>query len=285
VEPLITPQELLPHLADPGWVIVDCTFDLADANLGRSEYENGHIPGAVYASLDRDLSARPDGTNGRHPLPAPDDLAQVFSGLGIDDRSLVVAYDRNGSPYAARLWWSIRYLGGTCRVLDGGYEAWRQAGYPVRQGDETRPPGHFAPVVDRQMLATAHQVATGLGREVLLDARAPERYRGDEEPYDRVGGHIPGAHNFYWHDNLDEDGRFKAAATLRDRYRQTFGGRPTSAVIAYCGSGVTGCHLLLGMAHSGIEGGRLYAGSWSEWCSDPSRPVAVGDEILDVGTA
>ncbi len=280
MDPLITPGQLLPHLDDPDWVVVDCSFDLVDKSLGESDYLQGHIPGAVYADLERDLSARPDGKNGRHPLPPPVELARVFSRLGIDNQAMVVAYDRNGSPYAAHLWWSLRYLGGDCRVLDGGYSAWVEAGYEVRTGAEKRDPARFVPTVDRGMLVTAGQVEAGLGtgRELLVDARAPERYRGEQEPYDLVAGHIPGAANAFWKDNLDDSGRFESRAVLRGRFEKILGGSPPSAAVAYCGSGVSACHDLLAMAHAGLDGARLYAGSWSEWSSDPAHPVAVGNE-------
>lgn len=280
MDPLITPAELRSHLDDPDWVVVDCSFDLVDKDLGRSDYLQGHIPGAVYADLERDLSARPDGRNGRHPLPPSEELARVLSGLGIDDQAMVVAYDRNGSPYAARLWWILGYLGGRGRVLDGGFWAWVEAGYEVRTGAEKRAPARFRPKVDQSHLVTAAQVEAGLGtgQDLLIDARAAERYRGEQEPYDRVAGHIPGAANAFWKDNLDPSWRFEAPSALRDRYLKILGGAPSSAAVAYCGSGVSACHDLLAMAHAGLAGGRLYAGSWSEWSSDPARPVAVGNE-------
>lgn len=281
MQPVITPQDLLPHLEDPKWAIVDCTFDLNNPRQGEADYLKTHIPGAVYADLERDLSALPNGKNGRHPLPSPEDLARVFSRVGIDEDSTVVAYDRNGAPYAARLWWSLQYLGGSkLAVLDGGLDAWVQAGYPVRSGAEMNTPARFVPAVQSDMLVTTPQIGArlGSGEDLLLDARAPERYRGEEEPYDPVAGRIPGAANFDWEDNLDENGRFKSPAALREQYERVLGAHPSSAVVAYCGSGVTSCHLLLAMAHAGIGGGRLYAGSWSEWCSDPTRPIAVGVE-------
>jgi thiosulfate/3-mercaptopyruvate sulfurtransferase len=280
VDPIITPEELLPHLDDADWVVVDCSFELVDKKLGESDYLQGHVPGAVYADLERDLSARPDGRNGRHPLPPPDDLAEVLSRLGIDNQKMVVAYDRNGSPYAAHLWWILHYLGGRCRVLDGGFWAWVEAGFEVRTGIEKRDRARFVPHVHHSMLVTASEVGAslGTGRELLVDARAPERYRGEQEPYDRVAGHIPGAANAFWKDNLDEVGRLQSRAALRRRFERILGGSPPSATIAYCGSGVSACHNLLALAQAGLDGARLYAGSWSEWSSDPARPVAVGDE-------
>jgi thiosulfate/3-mercaptopyruvate sulfurtransferase len=280
MDPLISPEDLLLHIDDPEWIVVDCSFDLIDKRLGESDYLQGHIPGAVFVDLERDLTARPNGRNGRHPLPAPNALAQVFSRLGIDNQTTVVAYDRNGSPYAAHLWWILHYLGGRCRVLDGGFWAWVEAGYEVRSGPEQRDPARFVPKVAPDMLVTVHQIEAGLGagHELLVDARAPERYRGEEEPYDPVAGHIPGAANSFWKDNLDETGRFKSRAALRGQCAQILGERPASEAIAYCGSGVSACQLLLAMAHAGLDGARLYAGSWSEWSSDPGHPVAVGKE-------
>lgn len=281
MKPLITPQELLPHLEDPDWVVVDCSFDLTHTTKGEADYLEAHIPGAVYADLERDLSAARDGKNGRHPLPSPEALARVFSKLGIDRDSTVVAYDRNGSPYAARLWWSLRYLGAAkAVVLDGGFEAWAQAGYPVRAGAEQRSPADFVPSVESNKLVSGQEIAARLelGKDLLLDARSPERYRGEEEPYDPIAGRIPGASNLFWEENLDATRRFKAPASLREQYDRILGTRPASELIAYCGSGVNACHLLLAMEHAGIRGARLYPGSWSEWCSDPSRPVALGGE-------
>jgi thiosulfate/3-mercaptopyruvate sulfurtransferase len=284
VDPLITPAELLPHLDDPDWLVVDCSFDLVDKSLGQSDYLQGHIPGAVYADLERDLSARPNGRNGRHPLPSPEELARVLSRLGIDNQTMVVAYDRNGSPYAARLWWILGFLGGRCRVLDGGFWSWVEAGHGIRTGVESRATVRFQPKVDESILVTAAQVEAGLGtgRDLLIDARAAERYRGEQEPYDRVAGHIPGAANAFWKDNLDRSWRFESPSALRERYLKILGGAPSSAAVAYCGSGVSACHDLLAMAHAGLAGARLYAGSWSEWSSDPARLVAVGNEPATV---
>jgi thiosulfate/3-mercaptopyruvate sulfurtransferase len=280
VDPLIAPADALAHLDDPAWAIVDCSFELVDKAKGEEDYLKGHIPGAVYAQLERDLSDPPNGTNGRHPLPSPSALARVFSRWGIDNRTTVVAYDRNGSPYAARLWWSLRYLGGVCTVLNGGFDAWVESGFAVRSGAETRRQARFVPHVDSRMLVGVEEVLSNLGsgRALLVDARAPERYRGETEPYDPVSGHIPGATNAFWKDNLDEAGRFKPPSALRKRFEHVLGGVPPSKAVAYCGSGVSACQILLGMAQAGMEGVRLYAGSWSEWCSDPARPVAVGDE-------
>ena len=286
--PLISPEDLLTHLDDPLWVIVDCTFELSEPFQGESEYLQSHIPGAVFADLERDLSAVRDGANGRHPLPTPQALAEVFSRLGIDDSCMVVGYDRSGGPYASRLWWSLRYLGHFgVAVLDGGYPAWVRAGYPVRSGSETRDGARFVPSVQTRMLVDADEIIGRLDTRTLrlLDARAPERYRGDEEPIDPVAGHIPGAANVFWNDNLDEEGRFNLSALLEARYRRVLGRYPPSAAVAYCGSGVTGCHLLLAMEQAGIRGARLYAGSWSEWASDPTRPVALGDEPPAVGSS
>jgi len=285
--PLISPENLLAHLDDPVWAIVDCTFELSQPLQGESEYLQSHIPGAVYADLERDLSATRDGKNGRHPLAAPQALAVVFSRLGIDGPSMVVAYDRSGGAYASRLWWSLRYLGHfKVAVLDGGFPAWLKAGYPARSGGEKREPTHFVPSVQTKMLVKADEIdRPGEKTLRLLDARAPERYRGDEEPLDLAAGHIPGAVNVFWKDNLDEEGGFISSELLEKRYRRVLGRYPPSVAVAYCGSGVTACHLLLAMEHAGISGARLYAGSWSEWSSDSSRPLALGDEPLPSGSS
>jgi thiosulfate/3-mercaptopyruvate sulfurtransferase len=273
---LITPDALAAHLGDPAWAIIDCRTDLANPSWGRSTYLQAHIPGAMHADLETDLSAPRTGLNGRHPLPSPDHLASVFSRWGIDDRVQVVAYDAGVDFFAARLWWTLRYLGHeSVRVLDGGYAAWQAAGRPTSAGEERRAARRFVPRPHPEHIQPAAQV---LGARRLLDARAPERYRGEVEPLDRVAGHIPGARSYEWRRSFGPDGRLLPARALRAQLEGALAGVPPEQAVIYCGSGVSAAHVLLAMAAAGLEGARLYPGSWSEWCADPSRPVATGDE-------
>ncbi len=276
---LISVSELAGQLEDPSWAIIDCRFDLVDLDRGEAEYRQAHIPGAVYAHLERDLSAAPDGRNGRHPLPEPAVLAARFSALGIGAETQVVAYDASGGPFASRLWWSLHWLGHeAAAVLDGGFPAWVKDGHPLREGFEVRPPATFIPSSAKFGTSHAEQVLSAIqdNKHLLLDARAPERYRGEEEPLDSVAGHIPGAANYFWQLALDEEGKFRPADELRVEFETLLDGRAPEDVITYCGSGVTGAHLQLAMRHAGLEGMRLYPGSWSEWCADTHRPIAAG---------
>jgi thiosulfate/3-mercaptopyruvate sulfurtransferase len=278
---LISSSELLPHLDDPRWVIADCRFDLAARSKGLEDYLKAHIPGAVYAHLERDLAGPATGRDGRHPLPPPAILAATFSRWGIGSGVQVVAYDDDGGAMAARLWWTLRYLGHEAvAVLDGGIDAWRESGGPLRSGEERGREARFEASLQTGHRVTAADVLAGLTtqRDLLIDSRAVERYRGDEEPLDPVAGHIPGARNRPWRDNLTSDGRMRPPEALRREFAHLLAGRPPAQAIVYCGSGVTACQNLLALEHAGLGGARLYAGSWSEWCSDVSRPVATGDE-------
>jgi thiosulfate/3-mercaptopyruvate sulfurtransferase len=257
-------------------VLLDCGFDLADTTAGERAHAAGHIAGAVYAHLDGDLSGAKTGHNGRHPLPVRETFAATLGRWGVTPSAQVVCYDAQGGPYAARAWWLLRWMGhAAVAVLDGGTQAWAASGGglqagPVVAGAVAPYPAQTAamPTVD-----TAQLLAT-LGRGRVLDARAAERFRGEVEPLDAVAGHIPGASNRFFKDNLDAQGRFKTAAELRAAF-EAFG-TPAADIVHQCGSGVTACHNLLAMAHAGLEGSALYPGSWSEWCSDPARPVARG---------
>jgi thiosulfate/3-mercaptopyruvate sulfurtransferase len=265
----------------PGEVlIVDCNFDLADPGKGEREFRLGHIPGAAYASLDRDLSdlSRQHEGLGRHPLPLAAAFSAVLSRWGWRAGMPVVSYDAgSGALAAARLWWLLRLAGvRDVAVLDGGFAAWKKAGLPVEEGE---PAARAATDVvlhyDETQVLIDH---AGLqdGSQQLLDARAAPRYRGDVEPLDRVGGHVPGALNRPFSDNLADDGRFKPAAQLRAEFSAVLGATAPTDVVHMCGSGVTACHNQLAMEHAGLHGSRLYAPSWSGWVSDPSRPVAKG---------
>lgn len=274
---LIQAHTLNGRLSDPDWVIVDCQYDLADKNAGYRYYLAGHIPGAVYAGLHKDLSGSQPVTDcGRHPVPSTEELEEKFSAMGIENRSQVVVYDRSGGAYAARLWWLLHYAGhDRAAVLDGGLDAWTQAGYELEAKQPRAVAGNFKAVIDTGRLVRVHEVPT-VPR--LIDSRAPKRYSGETEPLDRVGGHIPGALNRYWKDNLDEQGKFLPPDSLRPALGGIYGDAQPEGVTFYCGSGVTACHNLLAAVHAGYPLPKLYAGSWSEWCSDPARPVAVGYE-------
>jgi len=273
---LISTSALAMRLDDDHVAIVDCRFQLAEESWGERAYVESHIPHAVYAHLDRDLSGPKSGTNGRHPLPDPEAAARTFARLGITSGVQVVAYDQDNGMYASRLWWMLRWLGhDAVAVLDGGFAKWTAEGRDTRSGTETRAPQTFIAASRDEMLATVDQVAAlRADRDwQLVDARAPERFRGDVEPLDKVAGHIPGAANHWYQTNLDAQGSFRSPEELRAHMRATLGDHPADRIVCYCGSGVTACHNLLALEHAGLTGAKLYAGSWSEWSSDPRRPV------------
>ncbi|MFT3665145.1 sulfurtransferase [Piscinibacter sp.] len=277
---LIAAAELRALLAAGGAppVIVDCGFDLADTGAGERAWREAHAAGSFYLHLDRDLSGAKNGRNGRHPLPERAAFAATLGRLGITPATQVVALDRQGGPYAARLWWMLRWMGHeAAAVLDGGLDAWRAAGGAVDALAPAATAG--APYPERAPLAPtldADALLERLGRVRLIDARAGERFRGEVEPLDPAAGHIPGALNRFFKDNLGADGRFKSAAALRAEYEALLGGDAPARTVHQCGSGVTACHNLLAMEHAGLDGSCLYPGSWSEWCSDPARPIATG---------
>jgi len=260
-------------------VLIDTGFDLADVAAGERSWREGHVPGSLYLHLDRDLSGAKTGTNGRHPLPARDVFAATLGRCGITPQTQVVAFDRQGGMYAARLWWMLRWMGhSAAAVLDGGVAAWAAAGgaLVVEESATTA----AAPYPERSSLGatiTADALAARLGRARLIDARAGERFRGEVEPLDAAAGHIPGASNRFFKDNLDAaSGRFKPVAQLRAEFAPLLGATGAAEVVHQCGSGVTACHNLLAMEHAGLAGSVLYAGSWSEWSANPARPVARG---------
>ena len=276
--PLVSPEQLISALAAGATpLIVDCSFDLADVAAGERAYGQGHLPGALYAHLDRELAGAKTGRNGRHPLPARADWAATLARLGVTTERAVVVYDAQGGMYAARAWWMLLWAGHRAvSVLDGGLAAWKAAGGAVDSGvvAPVAAPSPYplaeslVPSVDAEALHRA------LGRVTLVDARAGERYRGEVEPLDKRAGHIPGARSRFFKDNLDAQGRFKPADQLRATFA-AFGVEPRQ-VVHQCGSGVTACHNLLAMEVAGLKGSSLYPGSWSEWSSDPERPVAIG---------
>lgn len=277
---IIPVSELAIHLDDPDWVIVDCRFSLANTERGLSDYLDAHIPGAVYAHLDEDLSAQVvPGETGRHPLPSVEVAARVFSKWGIDQDVQVVVYDDAGGALAAvRVWWMLRWLGhDAVAVLDGGWQAWRERGYPLHGGVQSRPWRQFIPSPRPELIATSDDVDS-IRRDPayrLVDARANERYHGQNETIDPVAGHIPGAISFPYTDNLKPDSTFLPIEQLRSRYQAMLGDVPPENAVFYCGSGVTSVHNILAMQHAGLGEGRLYVGSWSEWITDSSHPVTT----------
>ncbi|PFH30483.1 sulfurtransferase [Burkholderia sp. JKS000303] len=278
---LISAANLAERLAAaPGSVAVfDCRFDLVDPNAGEAAYAAGHIADAQYLHLDRDLSGRKTGTNGRHPLPSRDALATLLANRGVKQGQQVVAYDAHGGAYAARLWWLLRWLGhDSVAVLDGGLQAWETAGEPLTTDVPHPAAGDFRTGAPLESTVDAAAVLANVTSptRVVIDARAPDRYRGENETIDRVGGHIPGARNRFFKDNLNADGRFKTGHELRETFTTLLAGTEPNRVILQCGSGVTACHNALALEIAGLHGASLYPGSWSEWSADPSRPVATG---------
>ncbi|KIP13640.1 rhodanese-like domain protein [Burkholderia sp. MSHR3999] len=259
--------------------LFDCRFDLADTGAGETAYAAGHIPGAQYLHLDRDLSGRKTGTNGRHPLPTRDALVATLVDRGLNQGQQVVAYDAQGGSYAARLWWLLRWLGhDSVAVLDGGLQAWQAAGQPLTTETQHPSRGDFRAQAPLESTVDAQAVLANLTSHarVVIDARAADRYRGENETIDPVGGHIPGARNRFFKDNLAADGRFKTGHELRETFSALLAGTEPNLAILQCGSGVTACHNALAMEIAGLHGASLYPGSWSEWCADPSRPIATG---------
>jgi thiosulfate/3-mercaptopyruvate sulfurtransferase len=280
---LIDAASLRKLIGDAGVAVIDCRFDLQDPEAGRRAYLRGHIPGARYADLNKDLSAPVSSSSGRHPLPTPQDFAAKLDQLGVGNHTQVVAYDENNGSFAARLWWMLRWVGlPSAAVLDGGLKAWIDAEGALASGEETAVPAanrrRFRPRVDAAAVVDSAQVASLLRdpRRLLVDARAAERYAGVIEPIDAVAGHIAGAVNHPFTSNLGPEGRFLPAAELRRRWEKLLAGTQPRAVAAMCGSGVTACHNLLSLEVAGLRGAKLYAGSWSEWIRDSSRPVARG---------
>jgi len=280
---LIDAASLRELIDDAGVAVIDCRFDLQDPEAGRRAYLRGHIQGARYADLNKDLSAAVSLCSGRHPLPTPQDFAAKLDELGVGNNTQVVAYDENNGSFAARLWWMLRWVGlSSAAVLDGGLKAWVAAGGATVSGEETAVPtanrSRFSPRVDAAAVIDSAEVALLLRDplRLLVDARAAERYAGTIEPIDAVAGHIAGAVNHPFTSNLGPEGRFLPAAELRRRWLERLAGREPRAMAAMCGSGVTACHNLLSLEIAGLSGAKLYAGSWSEWIRDPSRPVARG---------
>ncbi len=268
------------HLDDPAWRVADCRFRLSDPKAGRAMYLDSHIPGAIYADLDRDLAAPPRPNEGRHPLPDLERFRATLGQWGIAEGVQVVCYDDAGGMVAARLWWMLRYLGHEAvALLDGGWQGWLAQGYPTASGEEAAQATTFRGEPRPEMVASLDEVAALVERGAgsrLIDARDERRYRGEIEPIDPVAGHIPGARNRPLTQNLDESGTMLAPEVLADAFRTTLGEHSPSEAIVYCGSGVSACHNLLAMEHAGLGGARLFVPSWSGWVSDPERGVERG---------
>lgn len=273
-------ETLAEHLDDPNWVIVDCRFTLTDTEAGRRAYALGHLPGARYAHLDEDISAPKTGGNGRHPLPDPAVFARTLGRWGIAPGKQVVLYDDSFGAMAVRLWWMLRWMGhDAVALMDGGLPKWQREKRPMTADAPIVSPTIFAAHVRDEMRVDADAVlaASKAGSELLLDARPEMRFLGEMEPIDPVAGHVPGAVNLPFDDNLDLGGTFLDADELRELYEGLLAGRKPEQVIHMCGSGVTACHNLLAMEIAGLPGAKLYPGSWSEWIADPSRPIATGE--------
>jgi thiosulfate/3-mercaptopyruvate sulfurtransferase len=279
---LISAADLAAHIDDPDWVVVDCRHDLLNLAFGREAYAAGHLPGAVFADMETELSGDKRDEDrvfrGRHPLPSKDTLVETLRRWGVNDGTQVVAYDAHGGMYAARLWWLLRWIGHEASaVLDGGLPAWQALGQPVStDAPAARAPGSISLNAPFVPTVTVAEVLENIETEkrTVVDARAADRFRGENETIDPVGGHIPGAKNRFFKDNLHNDGRFKAPGQLREEFARVID--DPKAAIMQCGSGVTACHNLLALEVAGLPGAALYPGSWSEWSSDPHRPVAKG---------
>lgn len=273
---LVSSFQLAQHLDDSDWIIFDCRHDLAEPEAGRRSYAEFHLPGAYFLHLDQDLSGPLSGKNGRHPLPAPEAFAARLGACGMDNSKQAVAYDASGNMYAARLWWMLRWLGHeNAAVLDGGLSKWIKEGRPMTDALPRSKPAQFTGA-PRKNWVDADFVEAHLNNPemFLIDGRSPERFMGIGETLDPVGGHIPGAVNRFFKDNLDTQGCFKPAQELQRAFAGLMGGARPKEVVHQCGSGVTACHNLLAMEIAGLTGSRLYPGSWSEWCTGPSRPIA-----------
>ncbi|MFC4864927.1 sulfurtransferase [Pseudomonas sp. MAHUQ-62] len=279
---LISPAQLSARQDEPGLIILDCRFSLDDPAYGQRSYNESHIPKARFADLERDLSSPViRGVTGRHPLPDPTALAGKLRGWGIAADSTIVLYDDGPGAFAARAWWLLAWLGKRDGVflLDGGLKAWRDAELPLTAVTPTAQAGTFSGQPDASLLVDADDLQQRLGNAnlTLLDARALPRFKGEVEPIDPVAGHIPGAQCAAFTDNLGSDGRFLPADALKQRFATLIGDRPLDELVAYCGSGVTACHNLFALSLAGYPLARLYAGSWSEWITQPSRPLATGE--------
>jgi len=279
---LINSEQLAEHLDDINWAIIDCRFSLNDDVRGRQDYLQSHIPGAIYAHLNQDLSSQAiPGKTGKHPLPSVEACKDIFSHWGIDSKVQVVAYDdAGGSMAACRVWWLLRWLGhDSVAVLDGGWQKWQNEGREIRAGNEQRIFKEFIPNPRQDLIRNSEQIELIRkdARFILLDARTTERYLGLVEPIYPVAGHIPGALSAPYQENLNPDGTFRSQKQLSSHYQKLTKGIPPQNVVFYCGSGITAAHNILAMVYAGLGEARLYPGSWSEWIADPTRPIATSE--------
>lgn len=274
---LISVVHLAKHFDDPAFVIFDCRHELTNPEFGVKAYAQSHVPNALFAHLDRDLAAPLTGRNGRHPLPDPGVFAGWLARMGVSNDRQVIGYDNAGGVYSSRLWWMLRWIGHqSVAVLDGGWQAWLAAGQPVSAEVRVPKPAGFTGKPEESAVDAKYVLEHLQSPDmVLIDARANDRYHGQNETIDPIGGHIPGAHNRFFKDNLTPQGFFKSPEQLRDEFKPFVGNGSPQKVVSQCGSGVTACHNLLAMEIAGLKGGRLYPGSWSEWIADPSRPRAT----------
>jgi thiosulfate/3-mercaptopyruvate sulfurtransferase len=273
---VVSTEQLAQHVNDPAWVVIDCRFTLTNTEAGRAAYAQGHIPGARYAHLDQDLAGPKNGNKGRHPLPDTQVFAQTLSAWGISADTQVVVYDDSFGAIAVRLWWMLRWMGhDAVALLDGGLPKWQREQRALNADLPQVTTTVFKQQVRRDMVVDTDAVLSATNA-LIVDARAEMRFIGEIEPMDPIAGHIPGAKNLPFDDNLAMDGTLLTAAELRELYTELLDGKTPNQVIHMCGSGVTTCHNLLAMEIAGLTGGKLYAGSWSEWIADPSRPVAKG---------
>ena len=278
---LISASELQQHLNDSDLVLFDCRFNLADTEQGQKDYDKGHIPGAIYAHMDHDLSSPITPSSGRHPLPDPQKLITWLRSCGVSNNSQVIVYDASGGAMAVRIWWLMRWLGhDKVALLDGGWPAWERLKGPMTQKVPEPTSGDFQGTVDNSMIVDTDKISNDLKNAaphwLLLDARTHERYLGEHEPIDPVAGRMPGAVNLPLQDNLDENGCFLPPEQLLNLYQKKLNDTSAERTVCYCGSGVTACHNILAMEIAGLKGAKLYPGSWSEWIRDPKRPVAKG---------
>lgn len=280
VNTIVSTEDLAAHLDDPNWVVFDCRFSLADTEGGRRAYAAGHVPRARYAHLDEDLSSPITPGTGRHPLPDAQAFAEKLKYWGVGVNKQVVVYDDSYGSMAVRMWWLLRWMGHPAvALLDGGFPKWSREMRPVTTEVPVLTNGNHVCLPERTHWASTEDVAKALESKdaLLLDARNERRFSGEYEPLDRIAGHIPGAVNWDFEENLDIDGTYLPPEALRENYQALLKGRAPHQVIHTCGSGVTACHNLLAMEIAGLSGSRLYVGSWSEWITDPARPIATGE--------
>ena len=277
---VVSTEQLAQHLNDPDWIIFDCRFTLTNTEAGHLAYQAAHIPGARYAHLDNDLSGPVTETSGRHPLPDVQLLCEKLSRWGVDNGKQVVVYDDSFGAMAVKMWWLLRWLGhDNVALLDGGLPKWKKEKHPMTADFPQDTPAKFVAKLHKEILANVAEVDNARQERcrLVIDARPEQRFTGEREPLDKQAGHIPGSVNWVFDENLDFDGTYLPADELRVAYLKLLNGVKPELVIHSCGSGVTACHNMLAMEIAGLPSGKLYAGSWSEWITDPSRPVATGE--------